>query len=1789
MNTNQVRPVRKEMMSKIRLGAALLLGVACGLSWAQTRMAYDVEPNDALHEAIDLSVPSGKERVEVIGELDGQDQDAYRLIIDEDMAGQRFNLELSGRAGALTRLDIFDLTELVDGLGRIPEELSQKPPILTTLATEQGVRPVRRDELLLPPGVYILGVSHSGGKGAYSLTIAAHDSARITVLEADDEPRVSLRGRTSTWSQGNQSYQFELNEAQSEQSWNMAFQAPLGQRMKTRLETADGQLLLEVERDHGQPVQRHGLMLDAGAYRLITESTTAGVRMIDIRAGAPLPTDGVEVEPNNREANPVEFGEAIRGRLDDGDTDFLMFSVTDDQTGQMVDLEVSADPSAEIQLCLRNLIDNQDICRRTPGGLTALRDLALQEGDYKLRIHDVKRVGTDWSLNWLPRGDIEAGQEVEPNDRPEYAVGLHERGFGRGRFVGDETDYWRFSVSGEPQLWRIQLQGDSIQDLELSTADDDQIATQRANNNTRIRLDNQFLMPGEYLITVDGKDSDYILRLQPQGPPPVGMELEPNNDMSTARTLRFGQRYTGTLVESGDTDVYRISLHGPERFRLRVQPPVDGSISGRIGLGDEANTISEIRNQNEIGHALEWDLSLPAGDYALTLVPGTVSDAEYTIEYERLDWLAIGPDREPNQYPEQASAVPADGQLAGQVGTVHGRTDWFRLPVVSSDTLLEIPQLDGIRAEIQLEGERSVQRFEQDRANAVQRVTLPAETQAWLKLSGTGPYDLDLSALFPDGLDPVQLPSDNLKAVVLSIEFEQHAFQPFSPWAQQMDGELAISTGAEIQNQTLQLNTHLTQSALRLEGLPETVELVPGQDVRLPFTLQLPPDVSADPSIQLSVQLVDALQPGRSLHAVAEIVGGLDQAPVAPAFYRPVPEAIRGGLNAAALRFGSKPIASPGLQDKDIEAMTRIMDGLSQYGRWTGYSIPTGREGKDHYGKPTLRLAGQDPVPVQGFLLNPTSTIDRRGWLKDFAVALSMDGEQFEIVLTDTLIPNDQEQAFVLDEPVMARYARLIPISANLRAVDHYPIYLGEFKVVAERGWRPGAERLNIADPSMGGHLVWAEPWNRAGTYETSFLVKDDEPSEVSGRAVSSVALVLGFEHARAAQLGTIEFSSPPNDGSLDRPARFRVLASQNSPLGPWQEIRRGDWNSDQIELTLDAPIWARYVRFVFELDEASRAIELPDRIAIYERGDESILGEWGHLSNAGPYESVYPPAFSGIAGQPEFNQRDLAKTLNPGEPAGGRALLDQYSSWYRFQVPPDQNQVELQLRGEPSLEGQPRLVDATGAVVDLYSTEQQGVSQRWVAWVEPGLDYWLEVFEPPRSVIFSWDTSGSVAAWLPTVFSALMRYAESVVPGRDEVNLMPFGYNAPLLDNWVGESYPLIHMMTSYPRETSSSDAEGTLAGASRAMVDRPGKKAVLLLTDAATGTSPELWPALQEGQPQVFSMKLTSEGAFSSNPPQEIDMMQDWAQVRGGYFQYVTGFGSLAKGFDRAVAWLKRPVDFEVEVNFAQVEDPAPALLSVIAPETGLDPAARGAVSIILDASGSMLKRMDGNRRIDVAKAAIRRTVEQVLPEQVPLALRVYGHREAGACRTDLEIPLAPLNKADFLTRLDAIQAINLARTPIAESIRAVSGDLAEAEGRRLVVLLTDGEETCEGDPAAAIQALQDQGMDVRINIVGFAIDDQALKDQFADWAALGNGSYLDAADASLLNEALDQSLQLPFEVLDNTDEVIAVGLLGAEPMSLQAGNYTVRIELAGRIEQYPVTLAPGDERQVVIGSSD
>ncbi|WP_167772920.1 vWA domain-containing protein [Ramlibacter humi] len=235
----------------------------------------------------------------------------------------------------------------------------------------------------------------------------------------------------------------------------------------------------------------------------------------------------------------------------------------------------------------------------------------------------------------------------------------------------------------------------------------------------------------------------------------------------------------------------------------------------------------------------------------------------------------------------------------------------------------------------------------------------------------------------------------------------------------------------------------------------------------------------------------------------------------------------------------------------------------------------------------------------------------------------------------------------------------------------------------------------------------------------------------------------------------------------------------------------------------------------------------------------------------------------------------------------------------------------------------------------------------------------------------------------------------------------------------------------------------------------------------------------------------------------------------------------------------------------------------------------AADGAVEIILDASGSMLQRMGSKRRIDWARETLRKLTSTTLPRGIPFALRIYG-RETDSCQTDLEMPLGPLDPAAVAAKMTALQVRNLARTPIGASLEKAADDLAAAKGPRLIVLLTDGEETCGGDAAAAIARLKKATPSTRVNIVGFAIDDRRLQATLRHWAQLADGSYHDAGDAAGLARAMEAAMRTGFEVTTPDGQRVGEGMTGGEALRLAPGDYQVRMQ--GRQEFRSVTVKAG-----------
>jgi Mg-chelatase subunit ChlD len=226
---------------------------------------------------------------------------------------------------------------------------------------------------------------------------------------------------------------------------------------------------------------------------------------------------------------------------------------------------------------------------------------------------------------------------------------------------------------------------------------------------------------------------------------------------------------------------------------------------------------------------------------------------------------------------------------------------------------------------------------------------------------------------------------------------------------------------------------------------------------------------------------------------------------------------------------------------------------------------------------------------------------------------------------------------------------------------------------------------------------------------------------------------------------------------------------------------------------------------------------------------------------------------------------------------------------------------------------------------------------------------------------------------------------------------------------------------------------------------------------------------------------------------------------------------------------------------------------------------------IELILDASGSMKyqhQKIDGRLKIDVAKDVMAQIIDN-LPDGIQVALRVYGHRiregRPGDCQdSELLVPFAKLDKPRLLQRARQIQA--LGTTPIAYSLQQVAKDFGATPGEKMVILVTDGKEERRGNPSAAVSDLLTQGMQVRLDIVGFALAEEAVKQEMERIAALTGGRFFDARDAAGLRSAIEQALAVPYEVHDAAGEKVGGGPTGQGAIAVPEGLYSVVVSAAG-----------------------
>ena len=219
--------------------------------------------------------------------------------------------------------------------------------------------------------------------------------------------------------------------------------------------------------------------------------------------------------------------------------------------------------------------------------------------------------------------------------------------------------------------------------------------------------------------------------------------------------------------------------------------------------------------------------------------------------------------------------------------------------------------------------------------------------------------------------------------------------------------------------------------------------------------------------------------------------------------------------------------------------------------------------------------------------------------------------------------------------------------------------------------------------------------------------------------------------------------------------------------------------------------------------------------------------------------------------------------------------------------------------------------------------------------------------------------------------------------------------------------------------------------------------------------------------------------------------------------------------------------------------------------------------AVEIVVDASRSMWGRMEGQPKMIVAKEILQ-DVSDWFPGELNLALRAYGNASASELRncadSQLLVAFGEDNREPIRAAIADLRP--LGQTPLAYALNQVAHDFGELQGERAVVLVTDGIESCGGDPVAAARTLSNQG--IAIHVIGFGLGNTADEDTASldAIAQASGGRFLMAHSAEELKEALVGTVGTPFRVFSGST-VVANGALGSgEPILLPDGEYRVQV---------------------------
>jgi len=168
-----------------------------------------------------------------------------------------------------------------------------------------------------------------------------------------------------------------------------------------------------------------------------------------------------------------------------------------------------------------------------------------------------------------------------------------------------------------------------------------------------------------------------------------------------------------------------------------------------------------------------------------------------------------------------------------------------------------------------------------------------------------------------------------------------------------------------------------------------------------------------------------------------------------------------------------------------------------------------------------------------------------------------------------------------------------------------------------------------------------------------------------------------------------------------------------------------------------------------------------------------------------------------------------------------------------------------------------------------------------------------------------------------------------------------------------------------------------------------------------------------------------------------------------------------------------------------------------------------------------------------MSIAKRESLRFLE-ALQKDVPVGMIFYGHKgdntkkgKAESCASVEWVHKLGATKSKLKKSINALRPVGY--TPMGDALDYTLAELQKVGKSKdkkqsvpIVYLLSDGKETCGGDPVASAKALHESGVKAVVNVIGFDVGAET-REQLQAISDAGGGKYFPAKDAKALRDQL------------------------------------------------------------------